>query len=260
MALTLAVRSGHHTAKHHIGYSHTPVTFHKRDYTRRMLYRTLTLGKGNRDRAIAPAHSWGMCKCTCPCLLPCIYSLPACLQHNSISNRYHSTMILTLLLALTAVQRTTACQRELRSLDLGQQSQQLPLVPRQTAPFPPVWNENEKILHTSFSTSLIDTWSSYYTHGDHIAGRNKSMAEETAKTWTENGVPASLVEYEVFLNYPKEQSLVLKTGNLTQHTAQLYEDALPEDETTSYPQSQALPAFHGYSASGQVEAEYVYVG
>ncbi|KAI4907366.1 hypothetical protein J4E90_009395 [Alternaria incomplexa] len=86
------------------------------------------------------------------------------------------------------------------------------------------------------------------------------MAEETAKTWTENGVPASLVEYEVFLNYPKEQSLVLKTGNLTQHTAQLYEDALPEDETTGYPQSQASPAFHGYSASGQVEAEYIYVG
>jgi N-acetylated-alpha-linked acidic dipeptidase len=38
----------------------------------------------------------------------------------------------------------------------------------------------------------------------------------------------------------------------------MYEDALSEDDTTSSPQ--ALPAFHGYSASGKVEAEYVYVG
>jgi N-acetylated-alpha-linked acidic dipeptidase len=86
------------------------------------------------------------------------------------------------------------------------------------------------------------------------------MAEETAKKWTENGVPASLVEYEVFLNYPKEQKLVLKRANRTQHEAQLFEDALEEDETTRYPLSQSLPAFHGYSASGEVEAEYVYVG
>lgn len=86
------------------------------------------------------------------------------------------------------------------------------------------------------------------------------MAEETAKTWTENGVAASLVEYEVFLSYPKEQKLVLKMGNRTQHTAQMYEDTLPEDETTAYPLDQMLPAFHGYSAPGQVEAEYVYVG
>jgi N-acetylated-alpha-linked acidic dipeptidase len=169
-------------------------------------------------------------------------------------------MVLFLLFALSIVQPTTSCQRELHSRDLGQQSQQLPLVPRQTIPFPPIWSENEKILHTSFSTASIDRWSSYYTHGDHIAGRNRSMAEETAKTWTENGVAASLVEYEVFLNYAKEQKLVLKTGNHAQHTAQMYEDALLEDETTAYPLDQMLPAFHGYSASGQVEAEYVYVG
>ncbi|CAN9321309.1 unnamed protein product [Alternaria alternata] len=84
------------------------------------------------------------------------------------------------------------------------------------------------------------------------------MAEVTAKEWTKNGVPGSLVEYEVFLNYPKEQKLVLRSRNRTLHEAQMYEDALSEDDTTSSPQ--ALPAFHGYSASGKVEAEYVYVG
>ncbi|KAG9188839.1 N-acetylated-alpha-linked acidic dipeptidase [Alternaria panax] len=167
-------------------------------------------------------------------------------------------MALFLLLALSIAQSTSACQRDLRSLDFGQQTQQHPLVHRQDIPFPPERSKNEDVLHTSFSTSSIDKWSSYYTHGDHVAGRNKYMAEQTARAWMENGVPASLVEYGVFLNYPKEQELALKMGNHTLREAQMYEDALPEDETTSSPQ--ALPAFHGYSASGDVEAEYVYVG
>lgn len=38
----------------------------------------------------------------------------------------------------------------------------------------------------------------------------------------------------------------------------MWEDVLQEDETTGYKDS--LPAFHGYSADGFVEAEYVYVG
>lgn len=33
---------------------------------------------------------------------------------------------------------------------------------------------------------------------------------------------------------------------------------MPEDETTSYPNR--IPTFHGYSASGSAEAEFVYVG
>jgi N-acetylated-alpha-linked acidic dipeptidase len=38
----------------------------------------------------------------------------------------------------------------------------------------------------------------------------------------------------------------------------MYEDVLEVDETTR--DQGAVPAFHGYSASGRVEAEYVYVG
>lgn len=38
----------------------------------------------------------------------------------------------------------------------------------------------------------------------------------------------------------------------------LEEDELPEDETTTYPNR--IPTFHGYSASGSAEAEFVYVG
>ncbi|RYN56630.1 putative glutamate carboxypeptidase [Alternaria tenuissima] len=167
-------------------------------------------------------------------------------------------MVSFLLIALSLVHPATACQRELRSLETGQLSHQHPLVLRQAVTFPPVRNKNEDILHESFLASSIDDWSSYYTHGDHVAGRNRSMAEVTAKEWTKNGVPVSLVEYEVFLSYPKEQKLVLRSRNRTLHEAQMYEDALSEDDTTSSPQ--ALPAFHGYSASGKVEEEYVYVG
>ena len=36
------------------------------------------------------------------------------------------------------------------------------------------------------------------------------------------------------------------------------EAVLAEDETTSYPNR--IPTFHGYSATGSAEAEYVYVG
>jgi N-acetylated-alpha-linked acidic dipeptidase len=167
-------------------------------------------------------------------------------------------MASTLLLLLAVAQWTDACQRELRSREDIQHPSPHVLVPRQTVTFPPAWTKEEKILHESFSKSELDTWSSYYTHGNHIAGCNKSMAEETAKKWTENGVPSSLVEYEVFLNYPKEQGLVLRWGNGSRFEAQMYEDVLQEDETTGYPG--ALQAFHGYSAIGQLEAEYIYVG
>lgn len=161
-------------------------------------------------------------------------------------------------LLVTLVQLAAACQRELRNRDLPLHDLDIAVESRQATPFPPQWTENEKVLHTSFSNTELDTWSSYYTHGDHVAGRNKTMAEETAKKWIANGVPSSLVEYEVFLNYPKEQALVLTWGNGSRYEAQMYEDVLEEDETTGY--EGGLPAFHGYSASGKVEAEYVYVG
>jgi N-acetylated-alpha-linked acidic dipeptidase len=167
-------------------------------------------------------------------------------------------MVNALVFALAIVSVASACQREIRNREDLQQPTNPTLSPREAIPYPPLWTKEEQILHTSFSNVELDTWSSYYTHGDHIAGRNKSMAEETAKKWIVCGVPASLVEYEVFLNYPKEQALVLKWGNGSHYEAQMYEDVLEVDETTG--DKGAVPAFHGYSASGKVEAEYVYVG
>lgn len=51
---------------------------------------------------------------------------------------------------------------------------------------------------------------------------------------------------------------MLTLPNGTTFAPTLKEDVLEEDETTSYPNS--IPAFHGYSFSGNASAEYVYVG
>ncbi|PSN69670.1 Zn-dependent exopeptidase [Corynespora cassiicola Philippines] len=153
-----------------------------------------------------------------------------------------------------------ACQRDFPSLEPADQAILLAgqLAARQAEPFPPTWTKEEEILSNSFDGVEIETWSSYYTHGDHVAGRNRTIADETAKKWNANGIPTSIAEYEVYLNYPEKQELVLEYADGTRHVAQMYEDALDADETTRYASS--LPAFHGYSASGEVEAEYVYVG
>lgn len=153
-----------------------------------------------------------------------------------------------------------ACQREFpdQYFDDSEFASSFVTLDKRAEPFPPTWTTQESVIHRSFDNVELETWASYYTHGDHVAGRNKSMAENTAKKWNENGVPASLVEYEVLLNYPEEQKVVLDLGNGTQVEAQLFEDKVDEDETTGLPGS--IPAFHGYSANGEVKAEYVYVG
>lgn len=63
------------------------------------------------------------------------------------------------------------------------------------AAFPPVLDANERILIDSFDNSSISTWSYYYTHGNHIAGRNRTMAQWTADRWTEFGFTSRLDEY-----------------------------------------------------------------
>ncbi|KAF2762514.1 Zn-dependent exopeptidase [Pseudovirgaria hyperparasitica] len=84
------------------------------------------------------------------------------------------------------------------------------------------------------------------------------MAQWTADRWTENGIQAHLAEYVVYLNYPVSKALTLTLPNGTVFTPDLEEAVLAQDETTSYPNR--IPTFHGYSASGNASAEYVYVG
>ncbi|KAL8727636.1 MAG: hypothetical protein Q9166_005915 [cf. Caloplaca sp. 2 TL-2023] len=117
---------------------------------------------------------------------------------------------------------------------------------------------DEAILANSFDNNTIDSWSYFYTHGAHLAGTNRNMAQWTADRWSENGFQARLDEYITYLNYPVSHSLALTYPNGSVLQATLQEAVLDEDETTSYPNS--IPTFNGYSFTGNATAEYVYVG
>lgn len=131
------------------------------------------------------------------------------------------------------------------------------LVKRDVA-IPPALSDDEKILSNSFDNNSISDWSYYYTHGLHLAGKNKTMADWTADKWNEYGIPTSLISYYSYLDYPVSASLSLKYSNGSKWDADLQERVLSKDETTSYPNR--VPIFHGFSANGSATAEYVYVG
>ncbi|EMC99839.1 hypothetical protein BAUCODRAFT_30252 [Baudoinia panamericana UAMH 10762] len=99
-------------------------------------------------------------------------------------------------------------------------------------------------------------WSRYHTSGMHLAGRNRSQAEWTRDRWEEFGLNSSIVSYEVYLNYPLDHRLALLQDGKVEFEATLTEDCLPQDPTSGSPDG--VPVFHGYSASGDVTASYVY--
>jgi N-acetylated-alpha-linked acidic dipeptidase len=100
-------------------------------------------------------------------------------------------------------------------------------------------------------------WSQYYTAGPHLAGKNLSQAEWTRDRWEEWGVKSEIVAYSVYINYPLRHRLALLEQNEVSFEATLEEDVLEEDPTTRL--EDRIPVFHGYSASGNVTAQYVYV-
>ncbi|GAB7360677.1 hypothetical protein MBLNU230_g0556t1 [Neophaeotheca triangularis] len=119
-------------------------------------------------------------------------------------------------------------------------------------------DENESVLSNAVDPASLNSSSYYYSHGDGVAGRNRSMAQWTADRWSEGGFDSYLVEYNVYLNYPVSKNLSLHYANGSTFLPQLEEDILEEDSVTSYPNR--IPTFHGFSATGSVEAEYIYVG
>ncbi|KAH7032334.1 putative peptidase, M28 family [Macrophomina phaseolina] len=133
------------------------------------------------------------------------------------------------------------------------------------------YDELEKILLTEPSAEKAREYSKYYTGGPHLAGKNISQAIWTKEKWQQFGVPhVELVAYETYLNYPlghrlalyqKEKGSKRDTGSVdgwkVAYEASLEEDVLEEDPTSGL--EDRIPTFHGYSASGNVTAPYVYV-
>ncbi|KAJ5735080.1 uncharacterized protein N7483_000205, partial [Penicillium malachiteum] len=133
---------------------------------------------------------------------------------------------------------------------------------------PASWPESSGITYDQLQKILLDTpnsdkvreWSSYYTSGPHLAGKNYSQALWTLSLWKEFGVEdTTLKTYDVYLNYPVGHRLALidDSSSAVIFEATLKEDVLEEDPTTGLPKH--VPAFHAYSASGNVNARFVYV-
>ncbi|KAI9821145.1 MAG: hypothetical protein M1827_003879 [Pycnora praestabilis] len=157
-----------------------------------------------------------------------------------------------------------------------------------SSPYPhKAWPESEGLSYKELREVLLSTpredkakeWSQYYTSGPHLAGKNLSQAVWTKERWQEFGIQdSSIVTYDVYINYPlghrlslleartksKEESTkgdesVTRTKSYLEvkFEASLTEDVLDEDDTSGL--NDRIPTFHGYSASGNVTASYVYV-
>lgn len=121
----------------------------------------------------------------------------------------------------------------------------------------------QSILFDTPSPEQAEEWSRYYTSGVHLAGTNYSQAEWTKDRWEEWGVKSEIVSYDVYLNYPVDASVSVleKPKNASDwkvaFKASLEEDIIKEDPTSSV--ANRVPTFHGYSASGNVTAPFIYV-
>lgn len=127
----------------------------------------------------------------------------------------------------------------------------------------PSYSDLQHIIQTTPDEKKAEQWSDYYTAGPHLAGKNLSQAIWTQQLWQEFGVAdSSIVAYDVYVNYPKDHRLALletdgKNKTKVKFEARLEEDVLDKDSTSGLPDR--VPTFHGYSASGNVTAQYVYV-
>ena len=141
-----------------------------------------------------------------------------------------------------------------------------------------LYQELQEVLQTTPQEDKAREWSQYYTAGPHLAGKNLSQALWTRERWQEFGVQdSSIVSYDVYVNYPAGHRLALleksstskgglKKASLEAETSLEYrvkyeckmtEDVLDEDPTSGM--DDRIPTFHGYSASGNVTAQFVYV-
>ena len=148
------------------------------------------------------------------------------------------------------------------------------------------WPEKAGLSFEDLQKLLLDTpkeekarqWSQYYTAGPHLAGKNLSQAIWTRERWQDFGVESSIVDYDVYIDYPVGHRLALlekkdksNSGAAEQakweeiegdqykikYECSLEEDVLDADPTTGL--DNRIPTFHGYSASGNATARYVYV-
>lgn len=146
------------------------------------------------------------------------------------------------------------------------------------------WPRSDGLSYEDLKSLLVKTpreekireWSEYYTGGPHLAGKNLSQAIWTRERWEEWGIKSSIVDYDIYINYPVRNRLALletagkekagpaeeleregKASYKVKYECSMEEDVLEEDPTSGL--DNRIPTFHGYSASGNVTSRYVYV-
>ena len=140
------------------------------------------------------------------------------------------------------------------------------------------YKELQDLLQTTPQEDKAREWSQYYTAGPHLAGKNFSQALWTRERWQEFGVQdTNIVSYDVYVNYPAGHRLALlekssksrripgervaETDSISDYKVKyecsMTEDVLDEDPTSGL--ADRIPTFHGYSANGNVSAQFVYV-
>lgn len=115
----------------------------------------------------------------------------------------------------------------------------------------------ERTLFTSITEEEVRSLAKEYTKGPHLAGKGLDLVEFTKSKFEEYGLETEVTPYYTYLNYPLDHSLTLLDSNgTTIYKASLEEDVLKEDPTTGL--ADRIPTFHGYSASGNVTAKFIY--
>ncbi|KAL5445374.1 hypothetical protein PMIN07_010136 [Paraphaeosphaeria minitans] len=120
----------------------------------------------------------------------------------------------------------------------------------------PQQKEVERVMLDSPTTDNLRHWSKSYSEKAHLAG-DLEHAERIRDLWRSYGITTELERYDVLQNFPTSSALELRssTGDVL-FKASLEEEELPEDPTSL--RSNGLPAFHGFSANGDVQAKLVY--
>lgn len=112
-------------------------------------------------------------------------------------------------------------------------------------------------LKTLEDSNFAGNWSEKLTSVPHLAGQGIELVNWTASKFEEYGLETEVEAFDIYLNYPVANGLTLLHDGKSVYKANLTEDVISEDPTTGG--DDLVPAFHGYSASGNVTAEYVYV-
>ena len=116
----------------------------------------------------------------------------------------------------------------------------------------------ERHILDSPSTDRLRADHRYLTAEPHVAGtpRDRQLAEWTAAEWRKAGLEdVEIVEHHVLLPFPEEVSVEMSAPRAWRAT--LREAPIDVDEDTA---ADIGPAWHAYSASGDVTGQVVYAG